>query len=112
MRLDEIGVWIKQDGTVIDVYGSEYLTHAGWAMAHGSTIEDVIRKGFIRVSMGDTFHFLRINDSVLGRIRKFIGDRMEAYEGRTVTIMTIKGREWEIPVSDILSGKLEWEAQD
>jgi hypothetical protein len=83
MKLEDVGVWISPSGEVIDVYGSDYLTHDGWAMAHGRSSEDMIANGWVSVSQGEYFNF---RGDAMDRVRAFVRARPKLYGGRQITI--------------------------
>lgn len=106
MELHEIGVFIRPDGSRVDVYG-ETRTHEEYAQSIGSTVKALIKAGHIRVSSGTTFQFQRMGEREKAEIRKFLREHAALYEGQTLTLMDGRGQEWEISAETVLNEAFE-----
>lgn len=98
MELQDTGFWISPSGEEIDVYQSPEKTHEGVAdrllggtrLGFKNCTNILLKRGWIRISMGTVFNVFNLRRKERILIRKFLTDRLDLYEGSTIELQEDK----------------------
>jgi hypothetical protein len=91
--LEDIGYWISPEGQMVDVY-NPMSTHEQVAkdllgdQAEDRPINKLVRKGWVRVSMGTLFHAKRFNGVQKELVKSFIRNNYQLYEDGTIELQS------------------------